>query len=106
MLDKTKIRDKDKSNFIKFISPVCEWQWVYVTKTSTVSVNYPSDGLLPEYTQKIEGLPGGNIYTVEGANHLEVTNMSNSSQGDITRTRFNQIWDRRIGDFFRTNERP
>ncbi|NOQ27853.1 MAG: hypothetical protein GQ564_21030 [Bacteroidales bacterium] len=83
----------------------CEWQWVYVTTTSTVSVSYPSDGLLPEYTQKLEGIPGGNIYKVTGANHMEVTNMSNSSQGDITRTRFDQIWDRQLGDFFRTNKR-
>jgi pimeloyl-ACP methyl ester carboxylesterase len=39
----------------------CEWQWVYVTKTTNVSVNYPSDGLLPEYTQKLQGIPSGNI---------------------------------------------
>lgn len=84
----------------------CVWQWVYVTETRRVAVSYPSDGLLPEYSQKLQGLPGGNYYHVNGANHLEVRNMSNSSQGDITKIRFDQIWDdRQPGDFFRTPKR-
>jgi len=81
----------------------CEWDWVYVTKTERVSVNYPSDGLLPEYTQKLEGIPGGNIYKVEHANHLEVTDMSKSPEGDLTRIEFNKIWNR--SDIFHTEER-
>jgi hypothetical protein len=45
------------------------------------------------------------IYKVEGANHLEITDMSNSPQGDITETRFNQIWNRGTDDFFHTERR-
>ena len=89
----------------KIIYEECEWQWVSVTETRSVVVNYPSDGLLPEYSQKLQGLPSGNYYSIDGANHLEVRNMSNSSEGDITRTRFNQIWDRGVDDFFRTELR-
>lgn len=74
-----------------------EWQWV----TRMVSVNYPSDGLLPKYTQVLQNIPPDNIYKVEGANHLEVTNMSNSPQGDITKQRFEQIFGR--NDWFHTN---
>ena len=81
----------------------CEWEWVYVTKTERVSVNYPSDGLLPEYTQKLQGIPGGNIYHVEHANHLEVTDMSNSSEGDLTYDSFYDIWER--SDIFGTKKR-
>jgi len=74
-----------------------EWQWV----TRMVSVNYPSDGLLPEYTQVLQNIPPDNIYKVEGANHLEVTDMSNSPQGDITANRFREIFRRR--DWFHTD---
>lgn len=89
---------------VKIIPDECVW--VYVTETRRVAVNYPSDGLLPVYSQKLQGLPGGNYYHVNGANHLEVRNMSNSSQGDITKIRFDQIWDdRQPGDFFRTPKR-
>ena len=83
----------------------CEWKWVYVTETSYVTVNYPSDGLLPEYTQKLNNLPGGNYYHVSGANHLEVRDMSNSPQGDLTEIEFNKIWNRPSLDFFHTEER-
>ena len=87
----------------KTISEKCEWQWVSVTTSQSVVVNYPSDGLLPEYSQKLGGLPHGNYYSIEGANHLEVRDMSNSSEGDVSRTRFNQIWDR--DDIFGTDKR-
>jgi len=83
----------------------CEWQWVYYTKTQTVAVNYPSDGFFPDYTQKLKGLPSGNYYTVNGANHVEVRNMSNSSLGDNTFNEFEKIWKRRPGDFFQTSLR-
>lgn len=83
----------------------CEWQWIYVTETSSVSVNYPSDGLLPEYTQKLQGIPGNNIYRVDGANHLEVTKMSNSPE-DNTYIEFEKIWNRQPSyDFFNTPKR-
>jgi hypothetical protein len=52
------------------------------------------DGLLPAYTQQIEGLPNGNIYKVEHANHIEVTDMSNSPDGDLTKIEFDKIWER------------
>jgi hypothetical protein len=45
----------------------------------------------------------GNVYEVQGANHLEVRNMSQSSGGDNTRAQINLIWDRQQpGDFFKT----
>jgi hypothetical protein len=45
----------------------------------------------------------GNVYEVQGANHLEVRNMSQSSGGDNTRAQFNKIWDNRPeNDFFLT----
>ena len=75
-----------------------EWKWVQ--RTRYVSVNYPSDGLLPQYTQELQGIPNDNKYKVEGANHIEVRNMGFSPQGDITRLRFNQIFDRK--DWFGT----
>jgi hypothetical protein len=88
----------------KIISEECEWQWVLVTTSQSVAVNYPSDGLLPEYSQKLQGLPSGNYYSIDGANHLEVRDMSNSSQGDITYDTFYDIFNR--SDIFGIEERP
>ncbi|MDC9721500.1 MAG: hypothetical protein PSN34_01840 [Urechidicola sp.] len=76
-------------------------EWVWKQRTRYISVNYPSDGLLPQYTQELQGIPSGNRYKVSGANHLEVRNMSNSPQGDVTKERFDDIFDR--GDWFHTN---
>ncbi len=76
------------------------WRWEYVTEY--VSVNYPSDGLLPQYTQELQGIPDDNKYKVEGANHLEVLNMSNSSQGDKTYIVLKNIFLNR-SDWFHTN---
>tara|TARA_B110000037_G_C17100740_1_gene497856 strand:- start:67 stop:1401 length:1335 start_codon:yes stop_codon:yes gene_type:complete len=84
------------------VDPNCdEWRWVQ--RTRYISVNYPSDGLLPQYTQELQGILPENRYKVEGANHLEVRNMSNSPQGDVTKERFDDIFNRIPGDFFRTN---
>ncbi len=84
--------------------PDCgEWQWRQCTRT--VMVNYPSDGLLPQYTQELEDVPVNNRYKIEGANHIEVGNMSNSSQGDLTRDKFNEIFNRENNDFFNTPTR-
>ena len=84
--------------------PDCgEWQWQQ--RTRYVTVNYPSDGLLPQYTQQLQGIPVGNRYKIEGANHIEVGNMSNSSQGDKTRDIFNEIFSRQDRDFFHTAKR-
>jgi len=76
-------------------------EWVWVQYTRTISVNYPSDGLLPLYTQELDGIPPQNKYHIQGANHLEVGDMSSSSQGDLTRTQFNLIFNR--SDFFGTD---
>lgn len=77
-----------------------EWKWVQ--RTRYISVNYPSDGLLPQYTQELQGIPNGNKYKVNGANHLEVRNMTTDGNGvDETRDVFNLIFDR--SDWFSTN---
>jgi len=67
-----------------------------------ISVNYPSDGLLPQYTQCLQGLPNndGTRYKVNGANHLEVRNMSAGST-DETYDEFVKIFNRE--DWFNTD---
>ncbi len=81
--------------------------WEYVTRYRNVSVNYPSDGLLPQYTQELQGISSQNKYYVPGANHLEVRNMSNSTlngqPNDATKARFNEIFNR--SDWFNTPRR-
>jgi len=79
-----------------------EWKWVQ--RTRYISVNYPSDGLLPQYTQELQGIPFGNRYKVEGANHIEVRNMTTDGNVvDETYEEFIKIFNRIPGDFFRTN---
>jgi triacylglycerol esterase/lipase EstA (alpha/beta hydrolase family) len=79
-----------------------EWKWVQ--RTRYISVNYPSDGLLPQYTQELQGIPFGNRYKVEGANHIEVRNMTTDGNNvDETKDVFNLIFSRPFPDFFRTN---
>ena len=79
-----------------------EWKWVQ--RTRYISVNYPSDGLLPQYTQELQDIPFGNRYKVNGANHLEVRNMTTDGNGvDETAVEFRRIFNRIPGDFFRTN---
>lgn len=73
-------------------------------RTRYVSVNYPSDGLLPQYTQELQDIPFGNRYKVEGANHIEVRNMTTDGNVvDETYEEFIKIFNRIPGDFFRTN---
>jgi hypothetical protein len=77
-----------------------EWKWVQ--RTRYISVNYPSDGLLPQYTQELQGIPFGNRYKVEGANHIEVRNMTTDGNGiDETAVEFRRIFNRQ--DWFRTD---
>ncbi|PQJ76760.1 lipase family protein [Polaribacter glomeratus] len=77
-----------------------EWKWVQ--RTRNISVNYPSDGLLPQYTQELQGIPAGNRYKVSGANHLEVRNMTTDGNGvDETAVEFRRIFNRT--DWFNTN---
>jgi hypothetical protein len=85
--------------------PDCgEWKWVQ--RTRYISVNYPSDGLLPKYTQELQDIPFSNRYKVEGANHLEVRNMTTDGNGvDETKDVFNLIFNRAFPDFFRTEKR-
>lgn len=72
-------------------------EWV----TRDVAVNYPSDGLLPQYTQEIEDIPEGNKYKVSGANHIEVRDMThNRTDVDETYDEFVKIFDRDVSDFF------
>lgn len=84
-------------------------QWVWMQVTYNVMVNYPSDGFLPQYTQELQNIPSGNRYKIMGANHVEVRDMSNSylngQPNDATKLKFNQIWDRQLGDFFRTDRK-
>lgn len=87
------------------------YEWVWRTVYRDVSVNYPSDGFLPIYSQELQGVTAssGNRYYIVGANHVEVRDMSNSTlngaQNDGTKLKFNQIFDRYPGDFFRTERR-
>jgi len=71
-------------------------------RTRWVSVNYPSDGLLPQYTQELQGISSGNRYKVNGANHLEIRNMTTDGNAiDETAVEFRKIFDR--DDWFETN---
>ena len=81
------------------------WEWQ--ERTRWITVNYPSDGLLPKYTQELQDIPSGNKYQITGANHMELLDMSNSTlngvPNDATYEVFEQIFDRQLGDFFRTD---
>ena len=83
-------------------------QWTCWLEQTSVVVNYPSDGLLPEYTQKLQGIPPGNVYRILNANHKSLLNLSyKGTEGDNTRKEFDKIWNRTPdSDFFRTPPRP
>jgi len=91
----------------KSVDPDCgEWLWQEFTRY--VTVNYPSDGFLPKYTQiMVDNSTPNNVFHVIGANHTEVRNMSNSTlngqPNDATRLRFNEIFNRAEPDFFHTD---
>lgn len=91
----------------KSVDPDCgEWVWQELTRY--VTVNYPSDGFLPQYTQiMLDNPTPDNTYHIVGANHVEVRNMSNSTlngqPNDATRARFNEIFNRPEDDFFYTS---
>jgi hypothetical protein len=84
------------------IDPDCG-EWVWVQQTYTTTINYPSDGLLPKYTQIMKNNPtANNTYYVSGANHIEVRNMTKDGNGtDETKEQFDDIFDRT--DWFKTN---
>lgn len=85
------------------IDPDCG-EWVWVEHTHMVTVNYPSDGLLPKYTQIMKNNPTyNNVYHVSGANHIEVRNMSVNGTGtDETYNEFYKIFHNRT-DWFETD---
>jgi pimeloyl-ACP methyl ester carboxylesterase len=91
------------SNSTNIIDPNCG-SWVWVQRTRMVSVNYPSDGFLPQYTQELQGIVPGNRYNILGANHLELLDMSNSKVNGVlvdgTKDKLNEIYNR--SDFFQT----
>jgi hypothetical protein len=78
--------------------------WVWEVRTRNVMVHYPSDGFIPSYSQDIASLPASNRYFINGANHIELLNMSNSSlngvPNDATRGRFTEIFRDRDDIFF------
>jgi hypothetical protein len=80
-----------------------------IEEQRTVYVNEPSDGLIPESSQVMQGIPQNNIYEALGVNHSEETNTSAGTTlngNDEMQDVFNLIWDRDPqSDFFRTPER-
>ena len=86
------------------LNPDCgHWEWQQ--RTRYVSVNYPSDGLLPKYTQVMDNVSSGNVYRIDNANHTEVRNMSAGST-DETKDQFDLIFNRSgNNDFFKTPRR-
>lgn len=78
-----------------------------VTFSYTQIRDYPSDGLLCEYTQIVNGIPEGNKYEAMGVNHNEELNTGAGTTlngNDEIRDIFNRIWNR-PSDIFTTNVR-
>jgi len=85
---------------------ICD-EWIQIPYTYWATVNYKSDGLLPTYTQELKGVPSGNRYVVDHANHMEVLNMKNSRKNGVlndgTRNTLNAIFNRnQNNDWFYT----
>jgi pimeloyl-ACP methyl ester carboxylesterase len=78
--------------------------WVWETRTRNVMVHHPSDGFIPSYSQDIASLPASNRYFINGANHIELLNMSNSSlngvPNDATKVEFDNVFQLRSDIFF------
>jgi hypothetical protein len=86
-------------NFLGTFNPDRVPNPVGVDVTQNVTVNYPTDGLLPQYVQDFKTSPDPNFkYHIKGANHIEVRNMSksklNGQLNDDTKKTFNLIFDR------------
>lgn len=77
-------------------------------KRKNMNNKLTSDGFIPSYSQDIASLPASNRYFIQGANHIEVLNMSRSRQNgqpnDATRARLNEVFRDR-GDIFQTPPR-
>ncbi len=98
--------------WINCLNATCPGNWAGcfypTTYNSTVFVRLPSDGLVCEDSQIMDGIPQSNIYTADGANHREENNTTNrpaAQGGDVMRIIFDRIWNRDLGDFFQTNTR-
>lgn len=96
--------------WINCIQQWCNGDLLNCTQTTTVNqivnVNHPSDGLVCSYSQILNDIPQNNIYMAEGANHRDETDTrtgQNPSSTDVMQDIFNEIWDRQLGDFFRTD---
>jgi hypothetical protein len=70
-----------------------------------MTVNHPSDGFIPSYSQDRTSLPASNRYFINGANHIEVLNMSNARMNgvpnDATKAEFDLVFGTRL-DIFNT----
>jgi hypothetical protein len=73
-----------------------------------MTVNHPSDGFIPSYSQDRTSLPASNRYFINGANHIEVLNMSgsrlNGAPNDASRSGFDEVFTTRT-DVFNTPAR-
>jgi hypothetical protein len=73
-----------------------------------MTVNHPSDGFIPSYSQDRTSLPASNRYFINGANHIEVLNMSgsrlNGAPNDATKAEFDKVFEIRA-DIFNTPPR-
>ena len=85
----------------KTIDPDCG-EWVWVQRTRLIVINDPGDGLLPKYTEIMKNNPTPNsVYCVNGANHLEVRDMTHDGNNiDETAVEFRKIFNRT--DWFKT----
>ncbi|MCL2073748.1 MAG: hypothetical protein FWH18_07500 [Marinilabiliaceae bacterium] len=84
--------------------------WIHTPVTTWVTVTYKTDGLLPTYAQELKGVPSGNRYVIDHANHMELKNMTysinkNGQTSDGTKNTMNAIFDKQQGDFFRTERK-
>ena len=79
-------------------------EWGFVQRTRNVMIHHPSDGFIPSYSQDLASLPPSNRYFINGANHIEVLNMSNSKlngiKNDATKGRLDEIFRDRTDIFF------
>jgi hypothetical protein len=73
-----------------------------------MTIYHPSDGFIPSYSQDRTSLPASNRYFINGANHIEVLNMSNARMNglpnDATKAEFDKVFEIRA-DIFNTPRR-
>ena len=84
--------------------------WIQKQVSGYKQVIYPSDGLLPVYTQELVGVSGNDRYLIDYANHYEVKDMSNSKlpngqSNNETERILREIFSRQQPSFFNTPTR-